>query len=91
MNCIELNKRIANDFNFEVKCITKEFLSAGFPRSFIWNIIEYFNKGKDDFIIPEWIFDEQMLIILKLLFSESNERYTKSLIRKLVILTSKQV
>ena len=25
-------KRIADDFNFEVKRITKKFLSAGFPR-----------------------------------------------------------
>ena len=25
-------KRIANDFNFEVKHITKKFLSAGFPK-----------------------------------------------------------
>ena len=45
-------KRIANDFNFEVKRITKKFLSAGFPKNFIRNTTEYFNKDKDDYIIP---------------------------------------
>ena len=39
---------IASDFNFEVKRITKKFLSAGFQRNIIGNIIEYFNKDKDD-------------------------------------------
>ena len=63
-------QRIANDFNLEVKPITKKFLSAGFPRNFIRNTIEYLNKDKDDFIIPECLFDERKLIILRLLFSE---------------------
>ena len=52
-------RRIANDFSFEVKRLTKELLSAGFPRNFIGNTIEYFNKDKDDYIIPEWSFDER--------------------------------
>ena len=46
-----------NDFNFKVKRITKKILSAGFPRSFIRNTIERFNKDKDDYIVPEWLFD----------------------------------
>ena len=52
---------------------------------FIRNTNECFNKDKDDFIIPEWLFDERKLIILRLPFSESNEDITKSLIKKLVI------
>ena len=44
-------QRIANDFDFEVKRITKKFLSAGFPKNFIRNTTEYFNKDKDDYII----------------------------------------
>ena len=46
-----------NDFNFEVKRITKKFLSAGFSRNFIRNTIERFNKDKDENIVPEWLFD----------------------------------
>ena len=42
-------KRIVDDFNFEVKLITKKFLSAGFPKNLIRNTIEYFNK--DEMII----------------------------------------
>ena len=81
-------KRIANDFNFEVKRIAEKFLSAGFPRNFIRNTTEYFNKDKDDYIIPEWLFDERKLIILQLPFSVSNEKFTKSPITKLVTFTN---
>ena len=45
-------KRIANDFNFEVKRTTKKFLSAGYPRNVIRNTIEYFSKDKGDYVIP---------------------------------------
>ena len=83
-------KRIANDFNFEVKRITKKFIIAGFPRNFIRNTTEYFSKNKNEFIIPEWLFDERKLIILRILFSESNEQFAESFIKKLVIFTSKK-
>ena len=76
---------IASDFSFEVKRVTKKFLSAGFQRNFIRNIIEYFNKDKDDYVIPKWLFDEQKLIILQLSCSESNEKFTKNLKEKLII------
>ena len=38
-----------------------------------------------DFIILEWLSDERKLIIVRLPFSESNEKFAKSLIKKLVI------
>ena len=72
-------KRIAKDFNFEVKSIMKKFLSAGNPTDFIRNTIEYFNKDKNDYIVPEWLFDERKLIILRQPFSEPNEKLPKSL------------
>ena len=81
-------KRIANDFNFEVKRIDKKFLSAGYPKNFIRNTIEYFDKDEDGYIIPEWLFDERKLIMLRLPFSVSNEKFTKRLIKKLVIFTN---
>ena len=81
-------KKIDNDFNFEVKRITTKFLSASFPKNFIRKTIEYFNKDKNDYIIPEWLFDERKLIILQLLNSGENEKFTKSLIKKLVIFTN---
>ena len=78
---------MANDFNFEVKNITKKVLSAGFPKNFMRNTIEYFNKDKNNYITSEWLFDERKLIILRLPFSESNEKFTKELIKMLVIFT----
>ena len=80
--------RIANDFNIEVKRITKMLLSAGFPRNFIRNTVEYFNKDKNDYVITEWLFDDQMLIILRLMFLESTEKVTERFIKKLVIFSN---
>ena len=77
-------KRIANDFNFEVKRITRKRLSA------VFNFIrtKYFNKNKDGLLIPESLFNEQKLIALRLPFLEPNEGLTKGLIKMLVIFTN---
>ena len=50
-------KRIASDFNFEVKHLNKKFLLAGFLQNFIRYSMEYFNKDKDDYVVREWLFD----------------------------------
>lgn len=50
--------------------------------------MQHFSKGKDDFIIPECLFDERKLIILRLPFPESIEKITKSVLRKLIIFTN---
>ena len=81
-------KKIAEDFNFEVKCITKKLLSSGFPRNFIRNTIELFNKDKKHFIITEWLIVKRKLVILGLAFPESNEKFAKAPIKKLVTFTS---
>ena len=39
-------------------------------------------------IITEWLFGERKLIILRPPFSVSNKKFTKSLIKKLVIITN---
>ena len=39
-------KMIANNFNFQAKRISNNFLSAGFPKNVIGNTIEYFNTDK---------------------------------------------
>ena len=53
-----------------MKNITKKFVSTGFTRNFIENTSKYFNKDKDDFIVPKWVLDERKLIILELPLSE---------------------
>ena len=52
------------------------------------NTIEYFNKNRYDFIISEWLFDQQKLITPWLPSSESSGKFAKSLIKKRVIFTS---
>ena len=49
------------------------------------NTIAYFNKNKDYFLIPEWLFDEQKLIIVRLPFSASNDGFIKSHVKNLAI------
>ena len=40
------SERVINYFNFEIKRITRKFLSAGFHKIFIRNTVEYLNKPK---------------------------------------------
>ena len=51
----------------------------------IWTL---FTPCKDDFIIPEWLFDERKVTIVQQPFSKSNVNFTKSLIKNLVIFTN---
>ena len=61
---------MASEFDFELKNITKMFGLVGFTRNVTGNTSKYFNKGKDDFLVPEWVLDERKLIILQLPLSE---------------------
>ena len=61
---------MASEFDFELKNITKMFGSVCFTRNVTGNTSKYFNKGKDDFLVPEWVLDERKLIILQLPLSE---------------------
>ena len=78
-------KRTTPDFNCEVIRVTKNFLSNEFCRNVITNTTAYFNKNKDYFLITEWLFDDQKLIIARLPFSESNGEFIKSLVENVVI------
>ena len=57
----ELNqaKRIASDFNKELKRIRKKYQNAGFSLKFINETICNFESGKEEMIIPEWLFDQR--------------------------------
>ena len=76
-------KRIADDFNFEVKRVTKEFLSAGFPKNFMRNTIECFNEEKND-MIPEWLFDERKVLFYDYRFQNQTKNLQKALSKSLL-------
>ena len=49
-------KRIASDFNKELKRIRQKYRNAGFSLKFINKTICNFERGKEEMIIPEWLF-----------------------------------
>ena len=55
-------------------------LSAGLPRNFIKNTIEYFNKNKDDFLFLEWLFDEIIKYLIKTLVIFTDKKCKFSII-----------
>ena len=57
----ELNraKRITPDFNKELKRIRQKYRNAGFSLKSINETICNSERGKEEMIIPEWLFDER--------------------------------
>ena len=52
-------KRIAPNFNKELKRIGQKYRNAGFPLKFMNETICNFERGKEEMIISEWLFDER--------------------------------
>ena len=52
-------KKIASNFDIEVKRIVNKYTAAGFPSRFVLSIMDNFNSGKDNLIIPQWLFEER--------------------------------
>ena len=52
-------KRIASDFNKELKKVRQKYRNSGFPLKFINETTCNFERGKEEMIIPEWLFDER--------------------------------
>ena len=46
-------KKIVSNFDMEIKRIVKKYTAAGFPNRFVHSIIDNFDSGKDNLIIPQ--------------------------------------
>ena len=57
-------KRIAPDFNKELKRMWQKYRNAGFSLIFINKTICNVERRKEEMIIPEWLFDEKQLFQL---------------------------
>ena len=61
-------KRISSNFTREVTVTRNKFESAGYPKSFLTNIIREFNAVKEneesDFIIRSWLFEKKKKVVL---------------------------
>ena len=57
-------KQIASDSNKELKRIREKYRNAGFPLKFVNETICNFEKGKEEIIIPECLFDAKKTSIV---------------------------
>ena len=80
----ELNraKRVASDFKKELKRIRQKYQNAGFPLKFINETIYNFERGKEEMIIPEWLFDERKTFSVRFPYSPVIEKFNKLFMRK---------
>ena len=84
-------KRIASDFNTELKRIRKKYRNVGFPLKFINETIWNFERGKEEIIIPEWLFDERKTFSVRFPYSPVNEKFSKVFTRKVENFTNDKV
>ena len=89
----ELNraKRIAPDFNKELKRIRQKYRNAGFLLIFINETICNFERRKEEMIIPEWLFDERKTFSVRFPYSPVNEKFSKVFTRKVENFTNDKV
>ena len=81
-------KKIATDFDKELRRIKTKFLHDGYPVSFINDTFFRFNEEKEELLIPKWLFDETKLVVIRLPFSPRNEKFSKCFISKLQTFTN---
>ena len=80
-------KSISSDFEEETKRITKKYSDAGYPIRFIKSVIKQFNEPPDPEEIPYWLFEDRRTVLIRLPFCESNEKDSKSFIKRLETFT----
>ena len=80
----ELNraKQIAPDFNKELKRIRQKYRNAGFTLKSINETICNSERGKEEMIIPEWLFDERKTFQVRFPHSPANDKFSKVFTRK---------
>ena len=74
-------KRIASDFNKKLKRIRQKYRNARFPLKFINETIYNFERGKEEMIIPEWLFDERKTFSVRFPYSPPSEKFSKVFMR----------
>ena len=49
----------ASKFNIEIKRVVNKYTTAISPTRSVPSIIDNFDNGKDDLILPQWLFEER--------------------------------
>ena len=81
-------KKIASNFDMEIKGIVYKYTAAGFPTRFARSIINDFDSGTDNLILHQCLFQERKVFTIHLPFSLSNESFVIAFIRKLIYFTN---
>ena len=84
-------KKIATDFDKELRRMKSNFLHAGYSVKFINDTFFRFNEEKEDLLISKWLFNETKLLVIRLPFTPRNEKFSKCFISKLQIFTNGKV
>ena len=84
-------KKIATDFDKELRRIKRKFLHAGYPVKFINDTFFRFNEEKKELLIPKWFFDEMKSVAITLPFAPRDEKFSKLFISKLQTFTNGKV
>ena len=100
----ELNqaKRIASDFNKELKRIRQKYQNAGFSLKFINETICNFERGKEEMIIPEWLFDERKTFSVRfpytllrtrnlVKFYEKSRKFTNGKVKVIILWNTRKI
>ena len=90
MNYIE-PKKIATDFDKELRRIKTKFFNAAYPVKFINDTFFIFNKEKEELLILKWLFDQAKSVVIRLLFAPRNEEFSNRLLSKLQNFTNGKV
>ena len=83
-------KKVASNFDMEIKLIVSKYTAARFLIRLVHSIIDNFDSGKDNLIIPQWLFDERKVFTIYLPFSSSNESSLKTFVSNLNYFTNEK-
>ena len=83
-------KKIASNFDIDIKCVVNKYTVARFPNRLVRSAIDNFDSSKDNLIIPQWLFEERKAFTIHLPLSPSNESFVKRLISKVNYFTNEK-
>ena len=83
-------KKIACNSKIEIRRIVNKYAVAEFPTRFAHCIIDNFESGEENLLIPQWLFVKRKAFTIYLSFSMINKKFVKTFISKLIYFTNEK-